>query len=244
LSLQYASSLLSTCSTALLAGTANTQDKAVTLINELNPDLILLDVELHGGDGFEVLKRTADKGYQVIFTTALYDEALNIINLSGVPVLQKPLDCDELSDLINNFKNEAYVKAQKICLQVLRQTMTNNNIPKSIALTLDGKLQHIPLEQIIKISFKENSLLFFMQGGSILSPGKDIKFYEKQLILFGFFRVSATEILNLFHVDKKSSYHDFVTLSDGSSIILSAKKNLAFFETLKNFKPTAGSSEA
>lgn len=227
-----------------MAGTANTQDRAVALINELEPDLILLDVELHGGDGFEVLKRTADKNYQVIFTTALYDDALNIINLSGVPVLQKPLDCDELNSIINSFKNEDYAQVQKICLQKLRQTLQSDNIPKSIALNLGGKLQHILLQQIMRISLTDEKLFIFLQDGSIIKPGEDIKYYEKLLTYFGFFRISATEIINLFHVDKEKISQDHIGLSDGSKAIISEKKKALFLEMFKNFKPTAGSSEA
>ncbi len=244
LSLQYASSLLSTCTNVILAGTANTQDKAVAIINELNPDLVLLDVELHGGDGFEVLKLTADKNYQVVFTTALYDDALNIISLSGVPILQKPLDFDELSSIIDSFKNEEYVLVQKICLQELRQTLQSDNIPKSIALNLAGKLQHILLQQIMKISFTDEKLLFFLQDESRLEAAEDIKYYEKLLTYFGFFRVSATEIINLFHVDKEKKIHDQITLNDGSMVVISEKKKTAFLEAVKNFKPAADSSAA
>ena len=228
----------------ILIGTANTQDKAVSLINELHPDLILLDVELHGGDGFEVLKRTADKNYQVIFTTALYDEALNIINLSGVPVLQKPLDCDELNTVLNKFGNDDYVKIQKNCLEELRRTLQSNHIPKSIALNVNGELQHVLLEQIKYLSFKEGKLLFYLSNGSTLPTDEDIKLYEKLLANFGFFRVSATEMVNLFHVEKETSYNENIKLKDGSTIALSPKKRIAFFEALQSFKPGAGSSEA
>lgn len=244
LSLQYASSLLSTCTNVFLAGTANTQDKAVALINELHPDLVLLDVELHGGDGFEVLKRTADKNYQVVFTTALYDEALNIINLSGVPVLQKPLDCDELNTVLNKFKNEEYVQIQKACLTELRQTLQSNHIPKSIALTKEDNLQHVLLEEIKYISFREERLLFYLSNGSTLPIDGDIKHFEKLLTQFGFFRVSATEIVNLFHVDIENTNNENIRLGDGSTIALSAKKRIAFFETFKNFIRGADSSEA
>ena len=216
----------------MLAGTANTQDKAVAMINELNPDLVLLDVELHGGNGFEVLIQTADENYNVVFTTALFDEALHIIILSGVPVLQKPLDYDELKNVLGHFGETKYVEIQTICLQNLRHTLNNNHVPDTIALKCNDGLYHINLEKIIKAVSEEGKLSFFLENGTILHPIKDIKYYEMLLSGFGFFRVNVNALVNLSHVNTEHSAGENIRLSDGSKIDLSPKKREAFLESL------------
>lgn len=233
--MQYASSLLSACAEVTIAGKANTQELAIELINKMNPNLLLLDVELHGGNGFEVLRRTADKNYNVVFTTALFDTALNIITLSGIPVLQKPLDFDELKNILHNFADPQYVQNQKTCLHNLRHTLHNDNVPATIALQCSGTMQHVHLKTIQKAETIEGKLIFFLEDGKPIMCEKDLKYYELLLAGFGFFRVNVNALLNLQQIKTNEAIDDTIALKDGSTLLVSPKKKEAFIEAVKKY---------
>src|SRR5438067_3916871 len=69
--------------------------EAVNLIKEHNPDLVFLDVEMPGLDGFGVIKKLLDKKFpmpQIIFATAYDQYAVKAFEVNAVDYLLKPFD--------------------------------------------------------------------------------------------------------------------------------------------------------
>src|SRR5213079_1452639 len=69
--------------------------EAVSLIREHNPDLVFLDVQMPGLDGFGVLKKLLDKKVplpQIVFATAYDQYAVKAFEVNAVDYLLKPFD--------------------------------------------------------------------------------------------------------------------------------------------------------
>jgi two-component system LytT family response regulator len=76
-----------------VVGECNHGGQAVQMISELRPDLILLDVQIRGGNGFDVLRRLAEGPPPlVVFVTAREDYALSAFEVDAVDYLLKPFD--------------------------------------------------------------------------------------------------------------------------------------------------------
>jgi len=72
-----------------LVGEARNGDEAVRVIEETRPDLCFLDVQMPGGDGFDVLRRI-DRVPGVIFTTAYDEYAVRAFEVHSLDYLLKP----------------------------------------------------------------------------------------------------------------------------------------------------------
>ena len=70
------------CEAVNILGTAGTVKESVALIKKVQPDLVFLDVELHSGTGFDVLRQVQEVSFEVIFTTAYEQYAINAIKFS------------------------------------------------------------------------------------------------------------------------------------------------------------------
>src|SRR6476469_9830812 len=69
--------------------------EAVQLIREHNPELVFLDVQMPGLDGFQVIKKLVDKKYplpQIVFATAFDQYAVRAFEVNAVDYLLKPFD--------------------------------------------------------------------------------------------------------------------------------------------------------
>src|ERR1700732_4779700 len=69
--------------------------EAVTLIREHNPDLVFLDVQMPGLDGFGVIKKLLDKKIalpKIVFSTAFDQYAVRAFEVNAVDYLLKPFD--------------------------------------------------------------------------------------------------------------------------------------------------------
>ncbi len=82
-----------------LVGEAGDVASAVELIDREKPQLCLLDVQIPGGDGFEVL-RLAEHMPQVVFTTAFDHYAVRAFEVKSLDYLLKPVHRDRLQDAI------------------------------------------------------------------------------------------------------------------------------------------------
>jgi len=83
-------------------GEAANADEGLNLINELNPDLILLDVQMPVKTGFDLLQEL-EKLPAVIFTTAYDEYAIRAFEVNALDYLLKPIDPKRLSDAVQKF---------------------------------------------------------------------------------------------------------------------------------------------
>lgn len=75
-----------------LAGTADSVEKGLDLIQEIKPDLVLLDIEIKGGTGFQILQQLKPFTFKVIFITAFDTFAIKAIKFSALDYIIKPVN--------------------------------------------------------------------------------------------------------------------------------------------------------
>src|SRR3954465_11115681 len=81
--------------------------EAVQLIREHNPDLVFLDVQMPGLDGFAVIKKLIDKKVpvpQVVFATAYDQYAVKAFEVNAVDYLLKPFDKNRVANSVRKAK--------------------------------------------------------------------------------------------------------------------------------------------
>jgi two-component system LytT family response regulator len=86
----------------MIAGEASSVAEAVDLIERLHPDLILLDVQLGGETGFELLDRTRISS-DVIFVTAYDEQSLPALQDKNGPILVKPVNPKRLQKILEPY---------------------------------------------------------------------------------------------------------------------------------------------
>ena len=72
-----------------LAGIADSVESGIQLIKKVNPQLVLLDVELNQGTGFEILQHLQPYAFKVVFITGYGDYALKAIKFSALDYILK-----------------------------------------------------------------------------------------------------------------------------------------------------------
>ncbi|MEL6973105.1 MAG: LytTR family DNA-binding domain-containing protein [Bacteroidota bacterium] len=80
---------------------ADSLKSALALVAKHEPELLLLDIHLSPGTGFDLLEQITYKGFEVIFITAYDQHAIKAIKAGALDYLLKPVDGDELKDSVN-----------------------------------------------------------------------------------------------------------------------------------------------
>ena len=231
LSRQYICALLRNISGIEIVDTAATEQEAINKINSLNPDLVLLDLELHSGTGLEVARNILSPDTNIIFTTALDHHATGIIRLSGMPFLQKPIDAQELEMIIlhSQQRNKALKEKQ---FSYLLETLNNKNIPLKIHIPEETAEENTSIDDILIIQSHDKTCKITKTNNSTVITCLTLKDFEEMLNEFNFFRANAVTLVNLRHVKNELLHNEFITMNDGTTVELSSKKRDAFIQKL------------
>ncbi|MCP9770037.1 DNA-binding response regulator [Lacihabitans sp. LS3-19] len=188
-------------------------DEAIELIDEHQPDLLFLDIQMPGKNGFELLEIIEDRVPEVIFTTAYDEYALKAFEYNALDYLMKPIDSSRLAEAIT--KVEAEIKrTQKLNTDPNVQYLTENDQ----VFVKDGeKCWFVKLGKVRLFESMGNyvRLHFEDQKPMIL---KSLNSLEEKLDPKSFFRANRKHIINLQWVEKIEPWFSgglLVTLKGG-----------------------------
>ncbi|RDK87346.1 LytR/AlgR family response regulator transcription factor [Marinirhabdus gelatinilytica] len=222
------------CEAVNILGTAGTVKESVALIKKVQPDLVFLDVELHSGTGFDVLRQVQEVSFEVIFTTAYEQYAINAIKFSSVDYLLKPIDLDELQEALEKVKkrkgNEAHITQIKNLLMNLQE---KNISDKKICLSTLQGIEFVKVVDIVYCKANGSYTLFSIKGQNNQLVSKNLKEFENLLEEFGFMRVHNSYLINLREVKKYiKSEGGYIIMSNNDHVHLSSRKKDIFLERI------------
>jgi len=205
------------CPNVKLLAKAESVKSGVEAIRKYHPDLVLLDIKMDDGSGFDLLKQLEPIDFKVIFVTAYDEYAIKAIKFSALDYLLKPVDPDDLTKAINKAE-KLVVKELNTQLGVLKDNMQSGNISsKKIILKTFDNIHLVKMVDIIYCESYDNYTNFHLQDNNKILVSNTLKEYEEMLSEYGFFRVHKSFLINLAHIVRFEK-------SEGGSIILTNKK--------------------
>lgn len=217
------------CPELFIGGMAATVADAVRIIEQEQPDIVFMDIELQPGTGFDVLKELRQHNFQLIFITAYDHYAIKAIKFSAIDYILKPVDIEELQAAAQKAV-EAIRRRQESSIGLLMQNlnrMKENNF--SISLSTSDGVEYVPLETIIRLEASGPYTTFFIKGRDKIMVSKNLKEYELLLTDHGFLRVHNSHMINLKEVRKMiKTDGGYAVMSDASMIAISPKKKEEF----------------
>lgn len=203
-------------------------------IKKLKPDLVFLDIEMPGMNGFELLEQFTEIPFAVIFTTCYDRYAIKAIRFSALDYLLKPVDTKELIRAIKRVedKKDLPMAAQfQVLLNQIR--VKGQDFNKLAVPTLEG-FELIQTDQLMRCNANDNYTCFYMKDKNKIMACRTLKEIEEQLKDFKFFiRVHHSHIVNLNEVVKYiRGEGGHLILSDGTSINVSKSRKDKLLNTL------------
>ena len=207
----------------VIKGVATNGREALDLINEYNPDLVFLDVEMPDMSGFDVLRQLDTISFQTIFVTAYSHYAIQAIRFNALDYLLKPVDKTELALAIKRFRRKGHREINREHVKVALKNLKKSE-PQSQILyipTMEGGY-HLRLEDIAYIKGDRNYSIFKLQSGKTRMASKTLAFYQDILETRGFFRCHRSTLINRTHL-KGMSRSNFI-LKDESKVPISRRR--------------------
>lgn len=202
---------------------SNVKD-AVTFINTKKPDLVFLDIELDNGElSFEILKNTTSINFEIIFTTAFNQYAVQAIKLSALDYLLKPVLDDDLLDAIQRFRSKKNVDQLPSQLKTLFNNLNQGAAMHQVALPTMQGFDFVSIETIIYCEGTSSQTIVYLSdkpNGIVIS--KTLKECESLFPSGNFFRIHKSHLVNMNHIRRYAKGKDGqVLMSNGQTLSVS-----------------------
>jgi two-component system, LytTR family, response regulator len=182
-----------------VTGIARDGERAITMIEQLRPELIFLDINIPVVTGLELLNKISYQPH-VVFTTAYDEYALKAFELNSVDYLLKPISKDRFSKTVQRLKNIADRTShdQKVLLKTLEDILRPKDFT-SMSVKVGDRVLFIPLDNITHF-FAEDKyvLLNTIESKSYITPFTIQELQDK--LPANFIRISRSVIINFHHI--------------------------------------------
>jgi two-component system LytT family response regulator len=206
-------------------------------INSFQPHIVLLDVEMNDGTGFDLLKQINYPSFQLIFTTAHNQYAIQAIKFSAIDYLLKPVDPVELNNSLQkanqNINNQTLHKQLAVLMQ---QFSPKAEAEKQIVIKDIDKTYFIKMNDILYCEAEGSYTKFYLTNSDPIFVSRNLRYYEELLAPAGFFRTHHSCLVNPTKIkiyDRKTDSGTLI-LEGGHTIPVSQRKKEFVLQLLEN----------
>lgn len=206
-------------------GEAANADEAKAFIEEKKPDLVFLDIQMPGKNGFELLE-DLEEVPDVIFTTAYDEYAIKAFEYNALDYLQKPIQKDRLAGALNKIEEKKEVS------QISEEDLMTENHQVFVK---DGeKCWFVQLSRVRIFEVEGNYTKIYFDDFKPMIP-RTLNYLESRLDPKTFFRANRQQIINLKWVEKIEPWFSGsikIYLKGGHDVDVSRRQTQRFKELM------------
>jgi len=210
-----------------IAGECENGFDALKAIQEINPHLIFLDIQMPKITGFELLELINDPPH-IIFTTAYDEFAIKAFEMNAVDYLLKPFSASRFQQAVDRALSRIAEK-QTMAQQPVEDL--RNQLEKTVVeidrvvARLGSRIVVIPADTIYYVEAQDDYVMIYSSQGNHLKE-KTMKYFEAHLPKNGFIRIHRSHIVNvsqIVSVDLYGKDTHLVVLKCGAKLKASAE---------------------
>lgn len=204
---------------------AGSVEEALSILKEYEPDIVFLDVEMPHKNGFDFLVELKAVPFDVIFTTAYNQYAIQAIRFSALDYLLKPVDPDELKAAVLRHLEKKQQDEKKELYQNLVDNIEKKEVKDfRIAVPSSDGIHFFTIDEILHLQADRSYTHIHLVNKRPFVASKTLRHFEEMLEDFKFIRTHKSHIVNPKHIARISNDNEFVLLSDGSKVEVSRRK--------------------
>lgn len=225
------------CPSITIIGQAKTKEDAITIIPELSPDIVFMDIVLDEGTGFDVLEAIDTTNLQVIFVTAFDEFAIKAFRYNAVDFVLKPIEIEALIVAVNNaaerLEKNQYIGDKSI--NALIEAMSSDKLNQDfIAIPSIEKIEFIKTNTIIYCKSDGKYTEFYLCNEKKIVSSKNLGEYESLLDDQIFFRIHNSYIVNLNFVKNiNKAAGNYIELSGEITLPIAKRRQDSLHKFLK-----------
>jgi len=210
-----------------IVGAFQKPEDAIEAIQQQEPNILFLDIEMPRISGFELLAKLKQVHFQVIFVTAYNEYALEAFKKNAIDYVLQPIDNTDLVEAVNKalaivqLKKESENNSKLVAL--LEENISKNN--KIIVPTQKG-VSFIPQDEVLHLEGYEGYTKIHLINSTTIISSYNLGKFEK-LLNAKFFKCHKSHIINLEKV-RHFENEGYVVLENAYRVPISKTNKKAF----------------
>lgn len=208
------------CPGVSIAAMCVSADDGIAAIKKNLPDIIFLDIEMPHKSGFEVIKAFPDPSFDIIFTTAYSQFALQAFKTAALDYLLKPIDAEDLKKAVTRFEKKQLHQGLKHQLELLLQEYKPSPAAiERVALPTQDGIMFVHPKEIVRAEASGNYTAIFFDNNKKILLAKTLKDIEELVNQHSFIRIHQSHLVNINHIAMYSKV-------DGGIVVMKDKSRL------------------
>ena len=225
--------IASYCPQANVIAQCSSATEARKIIIEQCPDLVFLDIEMPGGNGFSLLESLPDIRFEVIFVTAYDNYGIKAIKFSALDYILKPIDTNDLIKSVEKASQKIAENIENLRMRNLLQNTKRKPSDKTIALAMNDRIEFVEVSSIVRCESDSNYTTFCLKNGEKLLVSRTLKEYDELLAPYGFLRVHQSHLINLNEIKSFiKSDGGYIRMKDGATVAISRQRRETVMKAL------------
>ena len=207
-----------------IVGEAEDVESGLELIRQEKPDVVLLDIRMPDGTGFDLIEKLGANSPYIIFVTAYDQYALQAFRLSAVDYILKPVIPSDLVKALDKAGEAAEEGTLDLRLKAALENFKGRNSPGKLVLKTAEAVIVVRIDEIVRCQSDANYTTFFLDSGRSLVVSRTLKEYEQMLSPAGFLRIHQSHLVNLQFFREFRKREDHILLTDGSKAPVASRR--------------------
>jgi len=203
---------------------------ALQAIPSLGIDILFLDIDMPGMNGFELLQKLMPVDFGVIFATAHNEFALKAFKFNAIDYLLKPIDKHELAEAVIRVQEKGVLHHEQ--LDFAEMHMKGNDL-KKIAISSQQGVSFIDLDHIVYGESDSNYTTLVLTDQKRIVISRTLKELQDLLEGSSFMRIHRQYLINLNHVQHLDRSRSTLTMIDKKELPISRQQKDKFLELFK-----------
>lgn len=211
----------------------------INIIKDEKIDLLLLDIHLPDGTGFDLLEKFPNPDFKLIFITAYDKFAVKAFKYSAIDFILKPIDPEELEKSVLKAKEEMSTDELSTKINALFENIKNEKAKsKKVILKTAESIFVVHTDEITRCKADKTYTEIYLTDDRTIIVSKTLKDFENLLEELGFIRVHQSHLINTKYIYAyNKSEGGYILMRDKSQIPVSLRKKKQIAEIIAGLYP-------
>ncbi len=213
-------------------------NQALSMINEFEPNIVFLDIEMPGISGIDIAKQVTNKTI-IIFVTAYNEHAVEAFELSAIDYILKPFDDDRFYKALHRARGKIQEDRQDDYSklgEVIQQMLADHHKPYRDRLVIrdPGRIRLVDVDQIDYISGAGNYAEIHLNDGKHILHRETLSALEEQLNPQIFVRIHRSSIVRRSAISelRPNDKGDYSVILQSGEVLTLSRRNRAKLDEL------------
>jgi two-component system LytT family response regulator len=222
------------CSNVTVVGQANSALTGLQIVRNEKPDVVFLDVEMPDYSGFEFLSFFDAFDFQVIFTTAHANYALQAFEVSAIGYLLKPINVKSLLKITDELERKIYLENIEDRITTLKVNMESDGQITRISLPVSNGYRFVNLTDILYLKADGSYTQFHLVKSETILIAKKLKTFDYLANNSGFYRTHRSYLISLQHaVQYVKQDGGYILMSNDDIVSISRDRKDDFLKVIR-----------